>query len=156
MIINSHSVKETLRVGRSLAHNLERGDIICLFGNLGSGKTVLAKGIAEGLGIQKAKVISPTFVLIREHHYGKLPLFHFDLYRLRNPEDILALGYEEYFYNDGIAIIEWADRLDYLLPKEFLKVELTLGNDSRRTLKFIPVGKRYQQLLEDVRENIRN
>jgi tRNA threonylcarbamoyladenosine biosynthesis protein TsaE len=153
MVINSHSVSDTLRLGRGLAHNLKRGDIICLFGNLGSGKTVLTKGIAEGLGIEKDKVISPSFVLIREHYKGKIPLYHFDLYRLKNPRDLLVLGYEEYFYNEGVAVIEWADRLEYLMPKEFLKVELSFKDDSQRRLKFIPVGARYQRLLERVHEN---
>jgi tRNA threonylcarbamoyladenosine biosynthesis protein TsaE len=154
MVINSYSVKETLDLGRKIAHNLQRGDIICLFGALGSGKTVLTKGIAQGLGIDRAKVISPSFVLIREHHKGRFPLFHFDLYRLRDPQDILALGYEEYLYNEGIAVIEWADKLQYLLPREFLKVELSFKDDSQRLLKFVPVGKRYQRLLEKVHEDI--
>lgn len=150
MVINSYSVKDTLDLGRKIAHNLQRGDIICLFGALGSGKTVLTKGIAQGLGIDRAKVISPSFVLIREHHKGRFPLFHFDLYRLRDPQDILALGYEEYLYNEGIAVIEWADKLQYLLPREFLKVELSFKDDSQRRLKFIPIGERYRDLIKKV------
>jgi tRNA threonylcarbamoyladenosine biosynthesis protein TsaE len=151
MVINSRSVSDTLKIGKRIARNLQRGDIICLFGDLGSGKTVLTKGIAEGLGINRAKVISPSFVLIREHYKGKIPLYHFDLYRLKNAQDLLALGYEEYFYNEGVAVIEWADRLGRLLPKEFLKVELSFKNSLERTLKFIPVGIRYRKLLEKAR-----
>ena len=156
MVIQSHSVKETLSIGKRIARHLRQGDIICLCGNLGAGKTVLTKGIAEGLGISRGKVISPSFVLIRQHTQGALPLYHFDLYRLNQPQDILALGYEEYLYNEGVAVIEWADKLEYLLPKEFLKVELTLKDESQRVLKFIPVGRRYNELMENVHEDIRH
>jgi tRNA threonylcarbamoyladenosine biosynthesis protein TsaE len=157
MVIQSHSVKDTLNIGKRIGRHLRQGDIICLCGNLGAGKTVLTKGIAEGLGIDREKVISPSFVLIRQHIHGVLPLYHFDLYRLNQPQDILALGYEEYLYNEGVAVIEWADKLEHLLPKEFLKVELSFKDESQRMLKFIPVGRRYEDLMRKVRyEDIRN
>lgn len=156
MFIQSHSVKDTLNIGKRIARHLRQGDIICLCGNLGTGKTVLTKGIADGLGIDREKVISPSFVLIRQHFQGVLPLYHFDLYRLNQPQDILGLGYEEYLYNEGVAVIEWADKLEHLLPKEFLKVELTLKDESQRMLKFIPVGRRYNELMEDAFEDIRH
>jgi tRNA threonylcarbamoyladenosine biosynthesis protein TsaE len=154
MLVSSHSVKDTLRIGTSIAGNLAGGDIICLFGDLGSGKTVLTKGIAHGLGIEEANVISPSFVLVREHYKGRLPLFHFDLYRLKEPGDLAAIGYEEYFYDEGIAVIEWAERLGCLLPKEFLRVDLVFRNESTRTLKLTSVGKRYEILMERLREVI--
>ena len=154
MVIQSYSVKDTLSIGKRIARHLRKGDIICLCGNLGAGKTVLTKGIAEGLGIGQEKVISPSFVLIRQHIKGTLPLYHFDLYRLNQPQDILSLGYEEYLYNEGVAVIEWADKLEYLLPKEFLKVELTFKDESQRMMKFIPVGRRYNELMEKVHEDI--
>ena len=154
MVIQSYSVKDTLSIGKRIARHLRKGDIICLCGNLGAGKTVLTKGIAEGLGIGREKVISPSFVLIRQHIKGTLPLYHFDLYRLNQPQDILSLGYEEYLYNTGVAVIEWADKLEYLLPKEFLKVELTFKDESQRMMKFIPVGRRYNELMEKVHEDI--
>jgi tRNA threonylcarbamoyladenosine biosynthesis protein TsaE len=156
MVIQSHSVKDTLNIGKSLARHLCQGDIICLCGDLGAGKTVLTKGIAEGMGIDREKVISPSFVLIRQHTQGAMPLYHFDLYRLDQPQDILGLGYEEYLYNEGVAVIEWADRLKHLLPKEFLKVELTFKDESRRMLKFVPVGRRYNELMEKLHEDIRH
>jgi tRNA threonylcarbamoyladenosine biosynthesis protein TsaE len=156
MVIQSHSVKDTLNIGKRIGRHLCQGDIICLCGNLGAGKTVLTKGIAEGLGIDREKVISPSFVLIRQHTQGVLPLYHFDLYRLNQPQDILSLGYEEYLYNEGVAVIEWADKLEHLLPKEFLKVELTFKDESQRMLKFIPVGRRYNELMERVHEDIRH
>lgn len=150
----SRSVKQTLRLGRVIAGNLEPGDIICLFGGLGSGKTVLAKGIAQGLGIKKEEVTSSSFVLISEHNQGRMPLFHFDFYRLKREEDILALGYEEYFYGEGVSIVEWADRLKRLLPKEFLKVELGFGPDSARLIKISVFGERYKKLAKMIRRSI--
>lgn len=154
MEVISKSVSDTLKMGKAIAKSLIAGDIICLFGELGSGKTVLTKGIAQGLGIQKDKIISPSFVLIRSHTRGRLPLYHFDLYRLKVPGDILGLGYEEYLYDKGVAVIEWADRLNYLLPQEFLKIELFLKPDAQRLLKFTPVGMRYKELLRKAHENI--
>jgi len=147
----SHSERETLNLGKKIAKRLNPNDIICLFGDLGSGKTVLTKGIAVGLGIKKGSVTSPTFVLIREHVSGRIPLYHFDLYRLRKPEDIICLGYEEYLYNQGVAVIEWADRLKYLLPKDYLKIELTVKTRSQRSIKVSAKGARYKELLKQIK-----
>lgn len=152
MRIISHSVNETLNIGKAIAKELQKGDIVCLFGELGSGKTVLTKGIAGGLGIKSSKVISPSFVLIRQYTQAKLPLYHFDLYRLKSPKDILELGYEEYIYDDALTIIEWADRLGYLLPKEYLKVELFIQPNSKRQFKFLGIGKHYKELLKEIDE----
>ncbi len=122
-----------------------------MFGQLGAGKTVLAKGIALGLGIAQDKIVSPTFVLVRQQiGKYKFPFYHFDFYRLNNPADILALGYEEYFYAEGVTVIEWPERLSYLLPKDFLKIELSLKSDSQRLIKCIAFGKRYKELLNQM------
>jgi len=156
MKIISNSVNETVKLGQVIARNLKPGDIICLFGQLGSGKTVFTKGIAQGMGIKKNMVSSPSFVLLRQHTKGRLPLYHFDLYRLKDLGDILGLGYEEYLYDKGVTIVEWADRLKYLLPQEYLKIKLSLKKDSQRLLEFIPVGRRYKELLKGIRENLRH
>jgi tRNA threonylcarbamoyladenosine biosynthesis protein TsaE len=156
MQIISHSVPETIRTGKIIAKNLKPADIICLFGDLGTGKTTLVKGIAEGLGIKREKAISPTFVLIRQHHQGRLPLYHFDLYRMKSTAGILELGYEEYFYDAGVTVIEWADRLKYLLPKEFLKIELSIQKNAQRLLKFTAKGMRYKELLGKIHEDLRH
>lgn len=156
MKIISHSVSETLIIGKKIAALLKEGDIICLFGQLGSGKTVLTKGIAWGLGIKRSSVISPSFVLIREYSGYKLPLYHFDLYRLKGQKDILDLGYEEYLYDEGVAVIEWADRLKYLLPQEFLKIKLSVGGSSKRLLQFSARGAHYQELAGKIYENFRD
>jgi len=155
MEIVSGSVNNTINIGKGIAKELVQGDIICLFGQLGSGKTVLTKGIAQGLGIKRNRVISPSFILIREHLQGKLPLYHFDLYRLRSPEDILGLGYEEYLYAEGVSVIEWADRLKYLMPPEYLKIELSIKKDKSRALAFEGFGKRYKELTKKINEDIR-
>jgi tRNA threonylcarbamoyladenosine biosynthesis protein TsaE len=148
MKVVSKSVNETIKIGKEIARNLKSGDIICLFGELGSGKTVLVKGIAYGLGIKRDKIISPSFVLIREHHQGKLPLYHFDLYRLKSASAIFGLGYEEYFYDEGVTVIEWADRLKYLLPKEYLKINLEVIGETKRKIEITSFGKRYKKLLK--------
>jgi len=156
MQIISKSPKDTLYIGKRISKLLKEGDIVCLFGNLGSGKTVLTKGIASGMRINKEKVVSPSFVLIRQYTKVNPPLYHFDLYRLKDPKEIIDLGYEEYFYNGGVAVIEWADRLGFLLPKEYLKVELSLRKDLTRLIKFKAQGARYEKLLEKINESIRH
>lgn len=154
MKIISKSVDDTLKIGKEIARNSEGGDIICLFGKLGSGKTVLTKGIALRLGINQNRIISPSFVLIRQYNQSRLPLYHFDLYRLKAPKDILSLGYEEYLYSQGVVVVEWADRLGYLLPKEYLKIELLIKAYSQRLLKFKAIGKRYKKLLKKLKQNL--
>jgi tRNA threonylcarbamoyladenosine biosynthesis protein TsaE len=153
MRLLSGSVAATIKIGRAIARHARKGDIVCLSGQLGAGKTVLTKGIAAGLGIAKNKLISPTFVLIREYPHARLPLYHFDLYRLNTPSDILVLGYEEYFYDDGLTVVEWAERLKYLLPAEYLKIELRIRKDKKRLLVFEAAGSRYRRLLKEINED---
>ena len=93
--------------------------------------------------------------MIRQYR-SKIPLYHFDLYRLAAPKDILVLGYEEYLYDEGVTVIEWADRLKYLLPEEYLKIELLIKNDKQRSLKFSALGKHYKELLKKTYEYIRH
>jgi tRNA threonylcarbamoyladenosine biosynthesis protein TsaE len=156
MRLTSSSVKETLRIGRLLAGKLAPGDIICLFGELGSGKTVFTKGIAEGLGIARAKVISPSFVLIRCYSGKSIPLYHFDLYRLKREQDILNLGYEAYLYGDGVTVIEWADKLKNITPPEFLKIYFRHLGSAKRRMEFSAFGERYRKLLKGLHDNIRD
>lgn len=144
--ITSNSAKDTIYIGKAIAKNLRKGDIICLFGQLGSGKTVLVKGIALGLGIKNNTVVSPSFVLLREYPKGRLPLYHFDLYRLKGLCEIAKLGYEEYLYGEEVSIIEWADRLGPLLPKEYLRIEIFIKAKNKRLFKFKAFGKRYEDI----------
>ncbi|MDD4953943.1 MAG: tRNA (adenosine(37)-N6)-threonylcarbamoyltransferase complex ATPase subunit type 1 TsaE [Candidatus Omnitrophica bacterium] len=154
MDIISYSVAQTINIGKRIAASLKPADIVCLIGELGSGKTVLTKGIAGGLGIDKDSVISPTFVLIRVYEKGRLPLYHFDFFRLEESPQIAGLGYEEYLYGRGVSVIEWAQRLDNLMPREFLKIEISLKAGTERLLKFSASGLRYKELLGEIRENI--
>lgn len=153
MKIVSHSLAQTYSIGRKISRRLAAGDIICLVGCLGSGKTALAKGICEGLGIEKREVISPTFVLLRNYE-GRVPVYHFDLYRMEKADDVLGLGMDEYLYGEGVSIIEWADRLGFLTPDEFLKIELSVRPGTQRQLSFTAVGKRYAKIQEQVHEDI--
>ena len=142
----SHHREETLALGKKIALGLKKGDILCLFGDLGSGKTTLVQGIAAGLKINPTQVNSPTFVFMNVYE-GKIPLFHFDLYRVETTREILALGYEEYFYDDGITVIEWAERLQTLLPQEYLEVKLLHQGEDQRLLKISAQGERYQKVV---------
>ncbi len=144
--ILSRSTDQTLRLGEKLGRHLRQGDILCLEGELGSGKTTLIKGIAKGLKIAPAKVHSPTFVLMNAYE-GKLPLYHFDLYRLEEIHEISSIGYEEFLYGNGIAVIEWAERLGALTPKEYLRVELKHQGENKRSIKLSAVGKKYHEYL---------
>jgi len=145
----SNSPEETVNFGESLAKSFKGGDIVCFFGDLGSGKTTLIKGIAKGLKIGHAKVNSPTFVLMNVYH-GRLPLFHFDLYRLDNVEGISSIGYDEFLYDDGVSVIEWADRLGTLLPEEYLRVDLKHKKNDQRTIQLSAQGSRYQRLVAKI------
>ncbi|MGD0336659.1 MAG: tRNA (adenosine(37)-N6)-threonylcarbamoyltransferase complex ATPase subunit type 1 TsaE [Candidatus Omnitrophota bacterium] len=156
MRFTSSSVKETLHIGRLLATKLEPGDIICLSGELGSGKTVFTKGIAEGLGIARSKIISPSFVLIRDYRGKRIPLYHFDLYRLKREQDIFNLGYEAYLYGRGVTVIEWADKLKNITPPEFLKIYFKHLGRVKRGMEFSAFGGRYKKLLKELDDNIRD
>ncbi|MDD3345369.1 MAG: tRNA (adenosine(37)-N6)-threonylcarbamoyltransferase complex ATPase subunit type 1 TsaE [Candidatus Omnitrophica bacterium] len=155
MRILSLSASHTSAIGRSLARRMRGGEIILLSGPLGAGKTVVAKGIASGLGIDSNGVISPTFVLLRVYE-GRIGLNHFDFYRIVGPEEIFALGYEEYFYSEAATLIEWPERLKFLLPKEYLKIKLVVGDKNKRRIIFEAKGKRYKELLKGFYEDIRD
>lgn len=135
MIYESTSAEMTAELGRKIGKALNPGDIICIDGNLGVGKTVFTQGVAEGLGITES-VCSPTFTLVQEYHEGRIPLYHFDVYRISGPWDMDDLGYEEYFYGNGVCMIEWGSMIDELLPANtiFIKIEKDLekGFDYRK------------------------
>lgn len=152
MKILSSSVKQTLNLGQKLARHLAGGEIILLSGNLGAGKTVLTKGIAQGLGIDKNEVVSPTFIILRLYP-GRLLLQHFDFYRIKQPQEIMNLSYHEYLYSDGVSVIEWPQRLKFLLPKEYLKIKLALTGEHSRRLEFSARGNKYKKLLEKINES---
>ncbi len=134
MEIISISPKQTQSIAFELAKRLKSGDVVALIGNLGSGKTVFVKGLASGLGCKKNAVLSPTFMLMHQYQ-GKYVLNHFDLYRLKNIRPLEEIGYEEYFYGDGVTVIEWADRAKKALPKKYIKVNFKVLDEKRRLIK---------------------
>lgn len=129
----SNSFEETMATGKAFAKNLKAGDIVFLEGDLGAGKTVFAKGIAQALGLDPKAVNSPTFVIMN-YYEGKFPLYHFDLYRLEDPKELKSISLDEYFYGQGISIVEWPKRLGLLAPKKFWLVHLTHGGGDKRQL----------------------
>lgn len=120
--------EETRAFGHQLANQLEPGSVVALIGDLGTGKTTLSKYIAEGLGITEV-VTSPTFTIVQEYHTGRLPLYHFDVYRIGDISEMEELGYEEYFFGDGVSLVEWADIIQELLPEEARIIRIEYGRE---------------------------
>lgn len=133
--------------GRWLGEALFPGAVVALVGQLGAGKTHLARAVAEGLGVRNpAAVNSPTFVLIQEYP-ARLPIYHFDAYRLSGPREFAELGVDEYFHGDGVCLVEWADKVEPTLPTEHLRITIHIVDESRRRFEIRTHGERYEQLL---------
>ncbi|MFY0545930.1 tRNA (adenosine(37)-N6)-threonylcarbamoyltransferase complex ATPase subunit type 1 TsaE [Brevibacillus sp. H7] len=139
------NVEETQRFAEQLASFLQPGDFLSLEGNLGAGKTTFTQGLARGLGV-KAVVNSPTFTIIKEYQ-GRLPLYHMDVYRVG--DDVDSLGLDEYFYGDGVCVVEWASLIEDVLPEERLTVVLQPTDDGGRECRLVPMGSRYVNLCEE-------
>jgi tRNA threonylcarbamoyladenosine biosynthesis protein TsaE len=120
--------RATYKFARDLCLNLKEGDILALIGDLGTGKTTLTQYIGKGLGITE-RITSPTFTMVNEYHSGRIPLFHFDFYRLESPEDAFEIGIEEYFWKGGICVIEWADKLAEILPESSKYIFMDYGKE---------------------------
>lgn len=123
MIIESRSEKDTFEFARGLGEAARPGEVYCLDGDLGAGKTVFAKGFAVGLGITEP-VTSPTFTLLREYDEGRLKLYHFDIYRIADPDELTAIGCEEYLYGDGVCLVEWAELAQELMPEDAVHISI--------------------------------
>jgi tRNA threonylcarbamoyladenosine biosynthesis protein TsaE len=147
--ITTNSPEETQEFGARLGKLARPGDVFLLVGKLGAGKTCLTQGIARGLGI-KEYAASPSFVVVREL-YGRLPLYHMDFYRLDNLEEIAELGLDDYFYGQGVSVVEWAEKGISLLPPEHLLIEMSYVSDTGRRLKLKAKGKRYRQLVAELK-----
>ena len=146
--IISHSLEQTRRIGARLAALLQPGDLILLDGPFGAGKTSFTQGIARGLGVGSDYITSPTFTLINEYEDGRLPLYHVDLYRLEDLEQVRELGLLDYIEGEGVTVIEWPQRAEGLLPTQFLRVILSDVTDTKRALRFHAEGARYSALAE--------
>jgi tRNA threonylcarbamoyladenosine biosynthesis protein TsaE len=163
--LTSISCEQTQLIGERLGELLRAGDLILLTGNLGAGKTTFTQGIARGMQIEEV-VNSPTFTLLKEYtrpanvdrviqHSADdaRALYHFDLYRLEEPEEIVDLGFEEYFAGEGVSVVEWAERNDGYWPRERLEVFLTLSNETQRHVLFKAMGARYCEMLQQLQKN---
>lgn len=141
--IHVNSAEQTLKLGEIIGKSLNPGSIIALTGELGAGKSVLVKGLAKGLEIEE-EPNSPTFVIMNCYE-GRLPLFHFDLYRVADEDELIAMGYEEFFYGAGVAAVEWADRVPGIFPEESIEIEITIPEDgeseNRRDIKIKGVSE---------------
>lgn len=146
--IKTKGERETISVGRSLGRRLSPGDLICLTGDLGTGKTCFVKGLAGGLGIKGRAVTSPTFIIIREYK-GRIPLYHIDLYRIGFVEDIRDIGMEEAIYGQGVTAIEWAERISETLPDERIDVTLNYVDEKTRVIEMKAFGPHHSRALRE-------
>ena len=161
----SHSSAQTQRLGMRLGELLRGGELILLDGQLGTGKTTFTQGLAQGLGIIE-NINSPTFTLLKEYigqphteistdvlSYRRPALYHFDLYRLDDPVEIVDLGFEDYFFSDGVSVIEWAEKAGSFWSEEHLNIHLKMMSETKRGLLFIATGERYCELLRQFQKN---
>jgi tRNA threonylcarbamoyladenosine biosynthesis protein TsaE len=146
--------EQTWRVGELLGRALSPGDTVCLYGDLGAGKTNFSYGIALGLEVDAKYITSPTFAFVNEYK-GRTPLYHIDLYRINDPEELENIGFEHYIGGDGATVIEWADRAEAALPADRLSVYLTHVDDKSREIGFLAEGERYRELLEELRRELK-
>ncbi len=135
MVIETYSEKETKALGQKIGENAKPNDVICIIGDLGVGKTIISKGIAEGLGIRE-NITSPTFTIVNEYETGRLGLYHFDTYRISDEDEMYEIGFDEYINKGGICVIEWADTIRNLIPEHatWIQIEkdLSMGEDYRK------------------------
>jgi tRNA threonylcarbamoyladenosine biosynthesis protein TsaE len=150
LVVELPDPSATTAFGRRLGESLFPGSVVALIGPLGAGKTYLVRAIAEGLGTADSRVISsPTFVLIQEYS-ARLPIYHFDAYRLRSEAEFHDLGAHEYFSGDGVCLVEWADRVPGSIPAEHLRIELSVTGESSRRAQLTAAGSRYDELLSKI------
>ena len=136
-VYDSFSEEMTFEIGKKLGEKADKGEIICLEGDLGVGKTVFTKGFAEGLNIED-NIDSPTFTIVQEYTEGRLPLYHFDVYRIGDISEMDEIGYEDYFFGEGVCLIEWASRIEGLIPESAIHIiiekDLSKGFEYRRVV----------------------
>ncbi|MBQ9072442.1 MAG: tRNA (adenosine(37)-N6)-threonylcarbamoyltransferase complex ATPase subunit type 1 TsaE [Bacilli bacterium] len=145
--VTTYSELDTIEIAQNIESEKFENMIICLDGELGSGKTVFTKGIANALGIED-HITSPTFTIIKEYTTGEMPLYHMDVYRLDGNTD--GVGIEEYYNKGGIVIIEWAKTIKDILPEERLEIKFKVVDENKRVLVITPYGKKYEEVCEAV------
>lgn len=149
----SKSEDDTRRLGKALGKTLPPGTVVALNGTLGAGKTRLVKAMAEALGIPPEEVISPTFVIMQQY-FGTKTLYHFDVYRIKDDDEFLELGPEEYFDSQGITLLEWADRVENCLPRDYVRITAEVVGETQRRFAIEAVGKLYTDLPDQIAEAI--
>lgn len=143
----SRSVDDTMELAENIESEKFPGMVICLEGELGSGKTVFVKGFAKSLGIEET-ITSPTFSLIKEYNSGEMPLVHMDVYRIETADN--SIGFEDYFNKDNVCMIEWAEMIEDRLPKERLELEFRVIDENTRIIVLKPFGDKYEDLVNSV------
>ena len=138
-MIVTHSAEETRKLGARLAEHLRPGDVVLLQGDLGAGKSEFARGVARGLGIS-GPVPSPSFTILNVYDEGRLPMYHFDWYRIHDPDEIGEMGFEEQLHGDGAALIEWSERAPEYLPERVLEISIHTVDENTREITFSPQG----------------
>lgn len=150
LTFKSAAVDETTRFGERLGMLLSSGDVLALIGELGAGKTTLVKGIVRGLGVKDMRAVkSPTFALVHKYE-GRIPIYHFDAYRLEDVYEMLDIGSDEMIYGNGVAIVEWADKVSGCLPEEYLKITLHAVSENERNIEICGYGKRYGKIINNL------
>ena len=137
--MRTNSPQETRALGRRLAGKLQAGDVLLLWGDLGAGKSELTRGIAEGLGVT-ATVTSPSFTILNVYDDGRVPLYHFDWYRLNSADELYEMGMDEYLGGDGVAVVEWPSQCEEAIPETYLSVGLAPVGENEREITLTPVG----------------
>lgn len=143
MLYKSNSYRETENIAKAFAKTLTPGDVLCFYGDLGAGKTAFTQGLAKGLGIEEY-VSSPTFTILNCYQ-GKMPLYHFDVYRIADPDEMYEIGYYEYVYGDGVAVIEWAELIEDILPDKRYNITITKDLEKHEDYREILIEKRGQE-----------
>ena len=149
----ANSEADTDRLGEMLAEALFPGSVVALIGTLGAGKTRLVQAIAAALGNPRDVITSPTFVLVNEYLAGRMPVYHFDTYRLRDEDEFLELGPEEYFASAGVTFVEWADRFEELLPAGYLKIEIAPVGETAREFTISATSVDYDLIIQELEKN---
>ena len=137
-VIESRSEKDTFALGQKLGGDCRPGDIVLLNGDLGVGKTVFTKGFGKGLGIEEP-ISSPTFTIMQIYESGRLPLYHFDVYRIADPDEMDEIGYEDYFFGDGVTLVEWASLIEELLPPEAIRIRIEKNPEKGMDYRLITI-----------------
>ncbi len=154
LAIRSRGPRQTQRFGKELGRLCGPGDVICLSGELGAGKTIMAKGIAMGLEVPKSyEIVSPSFTLINEFP-GRIPLYHMDFYRIQGPDEAEEIGVVDYLFGNGISVIEWPERIMSLLSKDYLHCEIRIKTKRMRDITLFPAGKRAKALLDNLYQKL--